>query len=383
MPQSSLLRRSGACLLLLLACNPPVTGKGAGPGMGAGGTTGGGNNPGGGNDPGGGAGGGNGGQNKPDAGFTFNPPEAGAGPEVRPGAPTEGNTCGFQRHQLDRLQPELMLVLDRSGSMNFQADDPTKTRWEETSAALVDVLTQTDGTIAWGLKAFPAPEGCLVAPGVEVAISPTTKPIVDVVNMTMPNSGASGTPTGAAVEDAATYLRGRGNRNPKYMVLATDGAPTCPQEDFVRAEREAILAVETARAADIATFVIGIAITGSDEDRILGALARAGGRARAGAEPYYPVKNRKELVDALAMIGKVVASCTFTLDKDPPSPNDVAVDVDGMRVMRDQSQMNGWNYTMAGNNRSITLYGPACERVKAGTVKDVDIIFGCPNVPIP
>ena len=32
--------------------------------------------------------------------------------------------------------------------------------------------------------------------------------------------------------------------------------------------------------------------------------------------------------------------------------------------------------------RSITLYGPVCEQVKSGKVKDVNIIFGRPHVPI-
>jgi hypothetical protein len=76
----------------------------------------------------------------------------------------------------------------------------------------------------------------------------------------------------------------------------------------------------------------------------------------------------------------VVASCTFPLEKDPPSPNDVAVNVDGMRIMRDTTQTNGWNY---GPGRTITLYGAACDRVKSGQAQDVDIIFGCPDIPIP
>jgi hypothetical protein len=73
-------------------------------------------------------------------------------------------------------------------------------------------------------------------------------------------------------------------------------------------------------------------------------MATAGGVPRAAVPPYYPVANRRSLVDALGQIAKTVASCTFPLDKAPPSPDDVAVNVDGMRVMRDPAQTNGWNY---------------------------------------
>jgi hypothetical protein len=57
------------------------------------------------------------------------------------------------------------------------------------------------------------------------------------------------------------------------------------------------------------------------------------------------------------------------------------VDVDGMRVMRDETMNNGWNY--GPGNRSITIYGPACDRLKAGTAKSVQIIYGCGSTFIP
>ena len=50
--------------------------------------------------------------------------------------------------------------------------------------------------------------------------------------------------------------------------------------------------------------------------------------------------NRDELVAALEAITGQIASCTFPLNPPPPVPNNVAVEVDGMRVARDPNQ--GW-----------------------------------------
>jgi hypothetical protein len=288
-------------------------------------------------------------------------------------------TCGLQRHQLNRLAPELLLVLDRSGSMREAVDGSFTSRWEETSAAVENVLARTDGTTLWGLKTFPSPEGCDVQPEVEVPIGPQSQPVVSAVRVTVPNPGAAGTPTAAAILAGTRYLSGRTSRNPKYMVVATDGLPTCPA-DFVVAEQEAVDALAAARAAGIESFVIGIATLGTDADRVLGLMAAAGGRPRPMTPAYYPAGDRQELVAALGQITRVVETCSFPLDRDAPSPDDVAVNVDGMRVQRDRTRANGWDY--GPGNRVINLYGAACETVKTGGVLNLEIVFGCPMMPI-
>jgi hypothetical protein len=290
-------------------------------------------------------------------------------------------SCGLQRHRLTRLSPELLLVLDRSGSMREAAGGGSpRSRWEETTAALDEVLARTDGSIAWGLKSFPTPEGCEVLPDVEVPIGPLSQPVLAAVRMTQPNDGAAGTPTSAAIEAGTLYLRSLRSRNPRYLVLATDGLPTCPG-DHLLAQRNTVAAVAAARTAGFPTFVIGIATAGTEADQVLGEMATAGGQPRAGAPAYYPVDDRQSLVSALAQIARVVETCTFPLDRDAPSPDDVAVNVDGVRIMRDATRRNGWDY--GAGNREIELHGAACEIVKSGGVLNLEIIFGCPHVPIP
>jgi hypothetical protein len=59
-------------------------------------------------------------------------------------------------------------------------------------------------------------------------------------------------------------------------------------------------------------------------------------------------------------------------------PDNVAVEVDGVRIARDSSQ--GWQY--GPGNTTVVLNGAVCDRLKAGTAKNVQIIFGCPGVVI-
>ena len=128
------------------------------------------------------------------------------------------------------------------------------------------------------------------------------------------------------------------------------------------------------------TFVIGIATKFGDANMTLNRMAEAGGTPRMGDPRYYPVASRQELINAFSLITGKVADCVFPLDKLPPSPDDVAVDVNGMRLTRDPTKMNGWDY--AADNKAIQIYGAACEAIKNANAQ-VKIIFGCPGVVIP
>jgi hypothetical protein len=289
--------------------------------------------------------------------------------------------CGLQRHRLDRLAPQLMLVLDRSGSMNMGLTGSNNSRWQEATAAIQDVLRQTRLTVDWGLKTFPSIEGCDVLPQVEVPISDDVLPVADAIAAGAPAQSGAGTPTSDAIAAAAGYLRSLATPNPKYIVLATDGLPTCPQSDHALAVQNTLDELTSARTAGFPTFVIGIATDDPNSELVLGQMATAGGRPRAAMPAYYPVGDRPSLVSALGQITRAVETCSFPLDRQAPSPEDVAVNVDGMRIMRDPTRMNGWDY--GPGNQVVNLYGAACEKVKSGSVLSLEIIFGCPHQPIP
>ena len=63
-------------------------------------------------------------------------------------------------------------------------------------------------------------------------------------------------------------------------------------------------------------------------------------------------------------------------------PTNVLVEFsDGSHASRDVSRSDGWDYTNP-DYTTIELFGPACEKVMSGTVKDVKILFGCPDSPL-
>jgi hypothetical protein len=63
----------------------------------------------------------------------------------------------------------------------------------------------------------------------------------------------------------------------------------------------------------------------------------------------------------------------------PPVPDNVAVEVDGARLVRDGA--DGWSYTPDG--KAVVIGGQTCQHLTDGTAKNVQILYGCPNVVIP
>jgi hypothetical protein len=191
------------------------------------------------------------------------------------------------------------------------------------------------------------------------------------------------TPTRGAVESATAYLKTVTSPNPKFILLATDGQPNClngSASQDATDEPGAVNAVRAAAAAGFPVFVMGIAMNGQATS-VLNDMAIAGGRPRAGDVKHYPATSREELVAAMSAIAGQVVSCSLRLNAALPSPADTAVDADGMRVPRDPTHQNGWDY--GDGNTSVQVYGSWCDRLKDGTIKNVDITFGCPGMAIP
>jgi hypothetical protein len=180
-----------------------------------------------------------------------------------------------------------------------------------------------------------------------------------------------------------TYFAGVTEPNPKYILLATDGLPNCTgttnnQNDDTPG---AIMAVANARTAGIPTFVVGISAPAGAANDAMNMMATAGGLPRAADPQYYPVTSAAELVTAVNALVTIAASCVFPVP--PPPTNDgttnrsnIIVRGDGNKIERDQTHTNGWDFT-DGAMMSVTLYGPACDAVMAGTVQNVSIVFIC------
>lgn len=309
--------------------------------------------------------------------------------------------CGKQTFKLEKAgPPNLLLVLDRSGSMGT---GPGST-WVEITTAINTVVGQLQGEIKWGLEYFPTDNSCGVSATVAVEVgNDTADAIAMSITMNEPTDGS--TPTAEAVRKGANYLAALSDPNPKFIVLATDGAPNCdspgtsgsqvctctapftqqgtnccfgpaciPCSFLPSADSGAGEAVVEAANKGINTFVIGLA-TGSGEAAVLNDLATKGKTARPGNPKYYEASNQTDFVNAINAIGKQIVSCTLALTAAPLVPDYSEVKAEGSVVPRDTTHAEGWDY--GPNNTSIIFYGSYCDQLQAGTIKDVDATFSC------
>jgi len=288
--------------------------------------------------------------------------------------------CGAQAFNLERAPAEILIVLDRSGSMSMNVNGVAGSKWVNMTAALNDTLMATDSTVQWGFKLFPDPDGCNVADPVNVPIAAMNFATISAaISATQPNGN---TPTALAMNKAVAYLQTSTTTTPKYIVLATDGEPNCGVRVGGNGNNNggtsdapaAIMAVGAAAAAGFHTFVIGVATTGTAADTTLGAMAVAGLEPRAVDPKYYPVASRADLVAALGLITGQVTSCFFPLSQAPPASSDVTVRVNGMTIPRDASHTTGWDLT----NNGVQIYGSYCDALKGGGAGDkVEVVYGC------
>jgi hypothetical protein len=283
--------------------------------------------------------------------------------------------CGGEVYQATAIPPNVLIVLDRSGSMDDNLGGDQGTKWQVAQAAIGQVVNEYGAYVQFGLSLYPGIDpacdvgsGC--APGdvfVDVGTG-TAGEIVDVLALV--ETCTLGTPTAEALEGLQDYSGLEDLERPNFILLITDGKSTCDDPvPVVSALRD--------QTPEIKTFVVGFG-KGADPDELNG-MAEAGGTALEGDPKYYQADDAQALVDAFAEIAGSVLSCTFVLDMVPPNPDELYVYINGEEVPRDPIHMDGWDYVPQTNQ--ITFYGPPCALLQSGQAKDLEIIFGCPQAP--
>lgn len=325
------------------------------------------------------------------------------GPAVVVVPPAGGGTAGTpdvmngECKQLEfestRAPVDVLLVLDRSGSMAENEIEDGVSRWQGIVPILNRTVTDTDATVAWGLKTFPEAvdnecEESSVTAAIDVPIAPANAArVVAAIQATVPNG--DGTPTAPALASAMGYLSSRASDHQQFILLATDGQPSCAldwEKDSGDASADAEEAAGAALAAGFPVFVIGVLDEDPSDSTVdrLNAMARAGGKPRGvdGDEHrFYLASSQAELTQSLTEITGQVASCVFSFDSAPPDAENIAVKLAGTKLSRDPGHANGWDYTDA-THRGIELYGAACDELKRVSQGSVEVIFGCPGRPL-
>jgi hypothetical protein len=309
------------------------------------------------------------------------------------GPPTEadGGNCGVKSSSVTPQPPDLLLVLDKTGSLTRAMDSASECaagsttcqqRWATLVSGLNAVLTSSSADVNWGLELFNSDGSCGVA-APEVPIAPGSAAAVQAYIATVTPGGS--TPTRLAIDTAVTYLKTLTDTNAKYILLATDGEPNCLNTGGGRGGgggagasdvQGTVTSIGLAYTAGFPTFVIGVGIETGNLDN----FATAGGTTN-----YYPATSPDQLTAALNAIVGTVASCTFALGSAPPDPNNIVIEFNGdhnLRPPRDTTHTNGWDYTSPAHN-AIQVYGPWCDNVTNGSYTTTKVIMGCPGQPIP
>ena len=326
-------------------------------------------------------------------GITGTSPTAGAGGSTESSsnldaAPASAEiNCGVQTQNPAPQPVDLLLVLDRSGSMTSDIASDTDcsgrnppanctARWPTMTASLTQVLATSPAEVRWGLKLFTSPRGstCTVNPGADVAVGPNTAAQIQAA--IAGTSPGNQTPTTAAIKASVTYYGTVSDGLPHYILLATDGQPNCDPGTSASVTdasvQDTASAIATAlNPGGIKTYVIGIGPSTGNLDN----FAQAGGTGS-----FFPATSPDQLTAALSSIIVDVASCKFTMNATPPDPGNLGVYLDkNTKVPLDPSD----GYTLGPDGVTVTFNGSYCEGLKNGTYLVVEVFFGCPGAPPP
>jgi von Willebrand factor type A domain len=335
--------------------------------------------------------------------------------------------CGNTTISADIRTVNILLVIDKSGSMTDQPDGFDVDKWSAVKTALGQALSGVAADVNLGLLLFPystttqiplvCHDNCCDVPeggnaiNVDVDSAERSLPtILDALSGTAPGGG---TPTAAALARALDYFKtgaGAGLHGNNYVLLATDGGPNCNANNSCGADHcttnldqqcdsgncctssnEGCLddsavtqQIQLLKANGVRTFVVGIPGT-EQYSSYLDAFAQAGGETNPAAPPsYYAVSSSggvQGLVDVFTGITtQLVHSCKLPLASDPPELDEVNVAVDCELLSPQASDGSSWSIDKTAEPYNVVLAGPICDKLQGSGARRVDIVYGCPTI---
>lgn len=337
-----------------------------------------------------------------------------------PDAMTADPTCGASPFGAAPVKVNMLLVIDKSGSMSDMPQHFDADKWSAMKSSVAAALTPMKDQIRLGLELYPM-AGCDLPGGdnVDVEVQSGTKAMPLVMNALEGTDPSGGTPTAAALMRARDYFtKGAGAKldGGKYVLLATDGGPNC--NDGLSCDADActmnldgqcpmsvanccdeklagsgaqsgclddgatLKSIKALADAGIDTFVVGIPGSEVYADA-LDAFAKAGGRAdQGGSHSYYQVSASGSSATGLTTVLESIASgliksCRLQLASTPPALDKLNVEIDGSAVP--QQSADGWDLDMSTSPPTIELKGKTCEHVENDGAQSVTVTFGCPT----
>jgi hypothetical protein len=336
-----------------------------------------------------------------------------------------GNACQSVEVTPTRSIPNVMFLVDRSGSMLFELDgtNPARQgepkRWEIAHDAIEAVVTETQSIVSFGLATYhwnddeytlnnspPDPECPIVGPaggsvqsfvpvGFALDNADTILASYPAMFPNDPQGGRNDTPTGESIDKLVAWIGDNRpqNEEPIIMVLATDGEPdscqypdsnrTLARQMSVQAAKDAFGDPTNPNDLEVQTFILSV---GSDVSTShLQDMANVGvGLEEDGSEgnAQFWVGTDAEGPNSLeAAFREIISdsiSCDVQMDerfddKDKACAEGVGR-LDGGPPLA-CSDTNGWR-VKPGANDMIELVGGACDTFKSGDVT-FSAVFPC------
>ena len=335
--------------------------------------------------------------------------------------------CGVTSVEATFSAANVLLVIDKSSSMDDQPEGFELKKWEALKAALEPALTAVQDEMSFGLLLYPFAkqtkipldcfEGCCEVPtgpaAIEVGIEPGISSVSKVMAALDAATPGGGTPTAAALDAALSYFTtgdGKDLKGDRFVLLATDGGPNCGASDticgadhctpnldglcppaqgnccagegsYCLADTAVVQKIRALAEASVPTFVVGIPGTERYAE-YLNAFANAGSVPNPKTPPDYYAVSAEGGVDGLTqtfsdITTHLVRSCDVDLGTVPPLKTLVNVAVDCEIVPFEDGA--GWDIG-SGAPTTLVLAGDACKRVKRKGARRIDVVYGCPTV---
>ena len=288
--------------------------------------------------------------------------------------------CGGTEFTTTRLAPNVLVVLDRSGSMEGDIDG--RTRWDIAKEAAMTVCQNFDADIRFGLATFSAclPGGCSpgtivvdIADGNAAAIVGFLTPLLGVGSPTgtppayLCDSGDPETTTGPTLQALVGEPQLQDPARLNAVLLLSDGQETteCDGPDG-----DVAAAALFGQDVSVRTYAVGF--TTDADMALMNAIAAAGGTTEA----YY-ADDLDGLLEAFESIAMDVMTCDFLLGDVPPETDKLYVYFNDDPAGIPNDPVDGWTYDGATN--TIHFHGASCDLILEGGVSDIDVVYGCPG----
>ena len=301
-----------------------------------------------------------------------------------------GKECAGTSAGLNGLPLQLLVVLDRSGSMCEKAGggngscNDADSKWKQTTAGLSAFFAseKSKGITATVIPFPPVGGGnsCEAGP----YSSPDPKLIADLPNASSLSSAIEGlgqansTPTVGALKGAVAYADSIASKGKVAIIVATDGQPNSCSTKGGPADIDLVSNIASGAASKYKTYAIGIGNSGN-----LDKIAAAGGTGTA-----YATNDTASLETALSTIRGAALTCDYSIPAAPAGQildfrqvNVVYTTKDDKAILvkhsADCSDASGWRYDDEAAPKQILLCDGVCGTVKGDTVKKLDVVLGC------